>query len=374
MGKVVLLVIVVFVAILGLSDAGKKGGKGKCEGKKFEKMVKAHGKCLTAGFPSKLGGCKAGDGKATKKVLRRCKKVEKRLKKCEYQCTVPTVCEGGMVFNECGSACTPTCDNPDPKCTKECVEKCECPADIPYLLDNKCISPKDCPIENVEYKVVAVTSDKTNAGTDDKIFMSLIGDDDDSEEIEVDDPNKNDRQKGQTDTHILTLANVGNIKCVQFRTDGTDGWNIKQVDISKVGDDAHKFTTGILEAWLDDKETKTFCRRSLVKYKVVLKTSDITNAATDNWIYLTISGSKGETREVGLDVAGKNDMMQGATDTHELKLLDVGDIKCAQFRIKGTDGWNVEWVEIFKDGESAYKSGKLSTWLDDNATKRFCVS
>lgn len=31
-------------------------------------------------------------------------------------------CSNGMIFNECGSACPPTCDNPAPTCIFQCVE------------------------------------------------------------------------------------------------------------------------------------------------------------------------------------------------------------------------------------------------------------
>ena len=36
---------------------------------------------------------------------------------------------------------------------------------------------------------------------------------------------------GETDRHLLELEDVGEIKCVQFRLDGTDGWNIANVGI-----------------------------------------------------------------------------------------------------------------------------------------------
>jgi len=437
MGKVFLFTVVVLLAVFGVTDAGKKGKKGKtCEGKKYDKMVDAHDKCLEGGFKSKLKGCESGDGKANKKVLKKCKKIEKRLKKCGYKCeedeavvvewgefgawsecsdelggcdqirsrvclnTNPLLrvvrcvglavesrkceasecqpppkpeCDGGMVYKECGADCTPTCDNPDPKCPRKCVPKCECPYDIPYLLEGNCVEFDACPFEEADYKFVIMTSDKTSAGTDDKIFMSLTGDFSDTVEVEVNDPNKNDREKGSTDEHTFHMEKVGQIECITFRTDGTDGWNIYKVDVSEVGnEEANTFTTGIIEAWLDDKEEKTFCFRRPVEYTVVLKTADKDYADTDNWVYLSLSGTRGKTKEVGLDVPGKNDMMKGATDTHVLTFPDVGTIECAQFRIKGTDGWDVESVEIFVDGESAYYSGILMASLDDNATKRFC--
>ena len=52
-------------------------------------------------------------------------------------------CLNGMVWKECGSACTPTCDNPTPICTKQCVAGCECPQGH-VLHGGKCVDVKTC--------------------------------------------------------------------------------------------------------------------------------------------------------------------------------------------------------------------------------------
>lgn len=52
-------------------------------------------------------------------------------------------CLNGMVWKECGSACTPTCDNPTPICTKQCVAGCECPQG--HVLDGgNCVDVNTC--------------------------------------------------------------------------------------------------------------------------------------------------------------------------------------------------------------------------------------
>ena len=56
-------------------------------------------------------------------------------------------CLNGMVWKECGSACTPTCDNPTPICTKQCVPKCECPQGH-VLHGGKCVDVKTCEKKN----------------------------------------------------------------------------------------------------------------------------------------------------------------------------------------------------------------------------------
>merc|ERR1712087_515926 len=53
-------------------------------------------------------------------------------------------CEGGAVWNECGSPCTRTCQEPNPMCIMMCVAKCECPGPTPFLKDGQCISKSMC--------------------------------------------------------------------------------------------------------------------------------------------------------------------------------------------------------------------------------------
>ena len=55
-------------------------------------------------------------------------------------------CTGGQIFNTCGSSCTKTCDDPMPRCSKECVSKCECPSDKPiYYGGYICMEQNRCP-------------------------------------------------------------------------------------------------------------------------------------------------------------------------------------------------------------------------------------
>ncbi|XP_013385650.1 zonadhesin isoform X2 [Lingula anatina] len=56
-------------------------------------------------------------------------------------CPIP-----GQVFKECGSVCERTCQEPNPACTRQCVQKCECPQDAPILDNGKCVPLNQCPV------------------------------------------------------------------------------------------------------------------------------------------------------------------------------------------------------------------------------------
>lgn len=53
-------------------------------------------------------------------------------------------CEGGKVWNECGSPCEKTCEEPAPMCMAMCQAKCVCPSDKPIWQDGQCIKASDC--------------------------------------------------------------------------------------------------------------------------------------------------------------------------------------------------------------------------------------
>ena len=53
-------------------------------------------------------------------------------------------CSGGQVWNPCGSACSATCDEPEPLCIAVCVPRCECPAPLLQGGSGKCVSRQQC--------------------------------------------------------------------------------------------------------------------------------------------------------------------------------------------------------------------------------------
>ena len=50
-------------------------------------------------------------------------------------CRIP-----GQVYMDCGSACPPTCADPNPTCTDQCVRACQCPRgkllDVHHCVEN----------------------------------------------------------------------------------------------------------------------------------------------------------------------------------------------------------------------------------------------
>lgn len=58
----------------------------------------------------------------------------------------PIVCSGDLVFRECGSMCTFTCDTQVMLCPLACAApRCQCPGGTVLQGEDKCIKPEDCP-------------------------------------------------------------------------------------------------------------------------------------------------------------------------------------------------------------------------------------
>ena len=84
--------LVAIVAVLALVEGGKgnkKEAKGDKKGgraaKKCAKNIKKFESCLKKGYKSKAG-CISEDGELSKKDMKKCGKIEKKLKKCDYSC------------------------------------------------------------------------------------------------------------------------------------------------------------------------------------------------------------------------------------------------------------------------------------------------
>ncbi|XP_022255312.1 hemocytin-like [Limulus polyphemus] len=60
----------------------------------------------------------------------------------------PILCENGKEYQQCGSACERTCQNPEPPCSQDwCVDGCHCPRGK-VLNKGRCISQEECPCDH----------------------------------------------------------------------------------------------------------------------------------------------------------------------------------------------------------------------------------
>ena len=83
--------------------------------------------------------------------------------------------------------------------------------------------------EATKYTVTTYTYDKDHAGTNDDVYISLIGSKGNTTEYEADNFGRDDRERGQEDIYKFTRADIGEFQCVLIRKEGDNGWLIEKV-------------------------------------------------------------------------------------------------------------------------------------------------
>lgn len=108
------------------------------------------------------------------------------------------------------------------------------------------------------YRVLITTGDNFGAGTDANVYITLYGKSGTSREILLDNPNRNDFEKGATDTFELRpdkVGNLGALEQIRIRHDNSGplpGWYVVSVVIVDIAT-GHKYTFP-LNRWLATDE------------------------------------------------------------------------------------------------------------------------
>jgi hypothetical protein len=85
-----------------------------------------------------------------------------------------------------------------------------------------------------KYTITIKTGDLPHAGTDANVYIAFEGSKDDSEEIILDDPQRDDFERGHIDVFNLEYRDVGRIKAIYLRQDNTNfdpGWYVDWVSV-----------------------------------------------------------------------------------------------------------------------------------------------
>lgn len=242
--------------------------------------------------------------------------------------------------------------------------------------------------DDVNRLVVQVTTGtRTNANTNDEVYFS-IG----TREWRLDNLNRDDFERGQTDTFTLTNLsglNVTDIQQIGLRKTGTNGWFPSRIRVwvNALPGSGAPFFDGPINMWLDGGNgaqnkyglqwnSRDFPQPSpqpvenrVTALKVVIKTANIANANTDDEVYFGIG-----TREWMLDNRNRNDFERGQTDTFILADasgmdgLRLSDFRKITLRKTGTNGWRPQNIEVFVNNESSpFYEGDINMWLDGGA-------
>lgn len=132
---------------------------------------------------------------------------------------------------------------------------------------------------------------------------------------------------------------------VRLSTRSSDGWKCKDVTITKDGK-AYPFS---LDKWVQFPLAATIDTNSDIKYSFTITTGNETGADTAGMIYITLYGSKGQSRYLPL----KTGFDIGSTYTVSFKTQDVGHLTRIKLTSTATDDWFCSELIVQYKGDTA---------------------
>ena len=198
--------------------------------------------------------------------------------------------------------------------------------------------------EGCNFVVDIYTGDLSCGGTDSKVFITIIGEKDETKEAELDD-SKNNFEQGDKDSFLITSENsIGAIKGVRVRKMGRDDWFLYKVVVTDVV--SGKNWVYIANRKIGDNETISLPdpkRRSC--FAVDVYTSDQSDGGTDNDISIVIHGKNREIIPKQKLDNSKNNFEKGDKDSFTIT---------SEFYID-----EIEFIELYKDGNDDWFLDKI---------------
>lgn len=243
----------------------------------------------------------------------------------------------------------------------------------------------------IEYRLEIRTGWKAHADTDGNVIAKIVGKNGKTVNFgNLDNPHRNDFQRGQTDTFTAhSVTDIGKIQCLVLSTNTPDKWMMdKAVAWSSASPSKSYFYNDGMFLSSERREGVSelkLCEQGTQTYYVTTTTSTDFHSGSDN-IYprLKIIGKKG--RKNPSAVTGylfdprRNNFERGRQDMFVFQgLADVGRVKCIEVTVDGDDKWLFEMIEIHSQDRRhpVYFRNEKETWLstdqrEGESTMKFC--
>ncbi|PAA76102.1 hypothetical protein BOX15_Mlig011659g1, partial [Macrostomum lignano] len=215
------------------------------------------------------------------------------------------------------------------------------------------------------YVVTIQTSSQAMAGTDARVFATLVGEDRRSNRVQL----KNDRidcfERGQTDQFKARFgSNLGEIHSIELETEGgglTSGWLPETITVANGGRE-WRFQTG---RWIEKNSIETLpvvkdatgeddsdaVDANERRFTVTVKTGDRMGADTDGRATIQLAGTEATSEQISLEEFRQNKdgrlYRRGQADKFNIQADEqLGDLKTIELYIEGgiSTDWYVERV------------------------------
>ena len=170
----------------------------------------------------------------------------------------------------------------------------------------------------VSYLIETRTADLYESGTDSAIRAVIIGETGRTVKTGYFDNPDNDMENDEVNQYVLhNLADVGEIQCIQFITEGSDDWFVDWVSVYSYTNPDKKYmyneqNTHLSEDSSEGSKTLTLCVKGEETYHVSTYTSHKSDAGSDAvHVKMKIVGTQGEALTGFLEHPGRDELEKG---------------------------------------------------------------
>jgi len=230
---------------------------------------------------------------------------------------------------------------------------------------------------STRYDVVVQTSSKRGAETDNiGLYLTLYGSGTRFDFGELDDPNRDDFERGRRDHFSSYGRDIGDIECIKLYAHKDDAWLFEWISVESID---HKKQTfhNTASSWLssdksEGRDSMKICTNDpKTTYRIEVKTASLPHAGTDNIkLFLTVLGSDGNVNLGELDNHGINDLEKGRVDTfHKNDFRSVGTIKCITLEVYRDDAWLFDWIHVRSGNYNKKFHNRRHIWLSSDSSE-----
>ena len=224
-------------------------------------------------------------------------------------------------------------------------------------------------VKHTYYTFEIITGPLPGSGTNEKIKISLVGNETYTPFVEI---NSHLKEKefitGHTEIINLLLEDVGKIEEIKIESEGNalnTNWFLSKIKVKKETD--RRFTKFPFHCWIKPNGIYS-STKNLEEYTIKFYTGDVAYGGTDANISMIIYGSRGETPTINLnELISRNAFEAGNIDYIKLANKDLGTLKKILIwhdeKWLG-DGWFLNKITVTKDDTGFEAKFPYYSWLD----------
>jgi len=230
---------------------------------------------------------------------------------------------------------------------------------------------------STRYDVVVQTSSKRGAETDHiDAYLTLYGSGTRFHFGKLDDPRRDDMERGRRDHFSSYGRDIGDIECIILNVHHDDRWLFEWISVQSIGHEKQTFHN-TASIWLssdksEGRDSMKICTNDRkTTYSIDVKTASRSRAGSDDpRLFLTVLGSSGNVNLGELDNYRIDDFEKGSVDTFRKSgFRPVGSIKCIALQVYGDDAWLFDWIYVKSGNNNKKFHNRRHIWLSSDTSE-----